>query len=133
MALLETGLFDWAAVPHQMMLVSVAFVLCTLIGWERQFFHKAAGIRTHALVGLGSSVFTLISVEGFIYLAEYQVTRDQSRIAAHIVSGVGFLGAVVLFVNSDCVGGLTASVSSLRASPVGMTSSAGLFGMAAVR
>ena len=80
--LLEVTLFDWSVVPHQLMLVSIAFGLCVLIGWERQFFHKAAGIRTHALVGLGSSVFTLISVEGFVHLAEYQVTRDPSRIAA---------------------------------------------------
>lgn len=130
MALLETGLFDWAAVPHQMMLVSVAFVLCTLIGWERQFFHKAAGIRTHALVGLGSSVFTLISVEGFIYLAEYQVTRDPSRIAAQIVSGVGFLGAGVIFVNRDVVRGLTTAASIWLAAAIGMASGAGLLPLA---
>ena len=75
-------IFDWAVVPLQLLLVGIAFVLCCLIGLERQFQHKAAGIRTHALVGVGSCVFTLISVEGFIYLAEYHVTRDPSRIAA---------------------------------------------------
>ena len=77
-------IFDWAVVPLQLLLVGIAFVLCCLIGLERQFQHKAAGIRTHALVGVGSCVFTLISVEGFIYLAEYHVTRDPSRIAAQI-------------------------------------------------
>ena len=108
---LETMLFDWDQVPTQLGLVGLAFVLCILIGWERQYFHKAAGIRTHALVGLGSSVFTMISVEGFIYLAEYQVTRDPSRIAAQIVTGVGFLGAGVIFVNRDVVRGLTTAAS----------------------
>lgn len=118
--LLEVTLFDWSVVPHQLMLVSIAFGLCVLIGWERQFFHKAAGIRTHALVGLGSSVFTLISVEGVIYLAEYQVTRDPSRIAAQIVSGIGFLGAGVIFVNRDVVRGLTTAASIWLAAAIGM-------------
>ncbi|WP_052460029.1 MgtC/SapB family protein [Tessaracoccus massiliensis] len=128
--LLEIGLFDWAQVPHQLGLVTIAFVLCILIGWERQFFHKAAGIRTHALVGLGSSVFTLISVEGFIYLAEYQVTRDPSRIAAQIVSGIGFLGAGVIFVNRDVVRGLTTAASIWLAAAIGMACGAGLIPLA---
>lgn len=127
---LETTLFDWDAVPHQLMLVAIAFGLCVLIGWERQFFHKAAGIRTHALVGLGSSVFTLISVEGFIYLAEYQVTRDPSRIAAQIVSGIGFLGAGVIFVNRDVVRGLTTAASIWLAAAIGMACGAGLLPLA---
>lgn len=128
--LLEVTLFDWSVVPHQLMLVSIAFGLCVLIGWERQFFHKAAGIRTHALVGLGSSVFTLISVEGFIYLAEYQVTRDPSRIAAQIVSGIGFLGAGVIFVNRDVVRGLTTAASIWLAAAIGMACGAGLLPLA---
>ena len=120
--LLEVTLFDWSVVPHQLMLVSIAFGLCVLIGWERQFFHKAAGIRTHALVGLGSSVFTLISVEGFIYLAEYQVTRDPSRIAAQIVSGIGFLGAGAILRSRDGsrVEGLTTAASIWMTAAIGM-------------
>lgn len=129
-SLLEVGLFDWANVPHQFALVGLAFALCTLIGWERQYFHKAAGIRTHALVGLGSSVFTLISVEGFVYLAEYQVTRDPSRIAAQIVSGIGFLGAGVIFVNRDVVRGLTTAASIWLAAAIGMACGAGLLPLA---
>ena len=129
-SLLEVGPFDWANVPHQFALVGLAFALCTLIGWERQYFHKAAGIRTHALVGLGSSVFTLISVEGFVYLAEYQVTRDPSRIAAQIVSGIGFLGAGVIFVNRDVVRGLTTAASIWLAAAIGMACGAGLLPLA---
>ncbi len=56
---------DWSTVPLEIGLVSLAFVLCSLIGFERQFQHKSAGIRTNALVGVGSCVFTLISVYGF--------------------------------------------------------------------
>ncbi|MFT3888684.1 MAG: MgtC/SapB family protein [Arachnia sp.] len=123
-------IFDWSVVPLQLVLVGIAFFLCALIGLERQFQHKSAGIRTHALVGLGSCVFTLISVEGFVYLAEYEVTRDPSRIAAQIVSGVGFLGAGVIFVNRDVVRGLTTAASIWLAAAIGMACGAGLLPLA---
>ena len=124
------GLFDWGQVPTQVLLASIAFVLCAVIGMERQFQHKSAGIRTHALVGLGACVFTLISVEGFVYLAEYQVTRDPSRIAAQIVSGVGFLGAGVIFVNRDVVRGLTTAASIWLVAVIGLTAGAQLYVLA---
>lgn len=123
-------LFDWNKVPLEIGLVSLAFVLCSLIGLERQFQHKSAGIRTHALVGLGSCVFTLISVHGFVGLAEYQVTRDPSRISAQIVSGIGFLGAGVIFVNRDVVRGLTTAASIWLAAAIGMSCGAGLLPLA---
>jgi putative Mg2+ transporter-C (MgtC) family protein len=123
-------LFDWSKVPLQYGLVGFAFVLCALIGVERHFQHKSAGVRTHALVGLGSAVFTVISVEGFIGLAEYQVTRDPSRISAQIVSGIGFLGAGVIFVNRDVVRGLTTAASIWLAAAIGMACGAGLLPLA---
>lgn len=125
-------LFVWQQVPMQLVIVSCAFLLCALIGLERQFQHKSAGIRTHALVGLGSSVFTLISVDGFVALADYQVTRDPSRIAAQIVSGIGFLGAGVIFVNRDVVRGLTTAASIWLAAAIGMACGAGLIPLAAM-
>ncbi|SDL35952.1 MgtC/SapB family protein [Tessaracoccus oleiagri] len=127
---LFAGLVDWSKVPLQFGLVGLAFFLCSLIGMERQFQHKSAGIRTHALVGLGSSVFTLISVEGFVGLAEYHVTRDPSRISAQIVSGIGFLGAGVIFVNRDVVRGLTTAASIWLAAAIGMACGAGLLPLA---
>lgn len=123
-------LIDWTVVPLQFALVTLAFLLSSVIGLERQFRHKAAGLRTHALVGLGSCVFTLISVHGFITLAEYQVTRDPSRIAAQIVSGIGFLGAGVIFVNRNVVRGLTTAASIWLAAAVGMACGAGLIPLA---
>lgn len=122
--------FNLEKVPLEIALVSVAFLLCSLIGLERQFQHKAAGIRTHALVGIGSCIFTLISVEGFVGLAEYQVTRDPSRISAQIVSGIGFLGAGVIFVNRDVVRGLTTAASIWLAAAIGMACGAGMIPMA---
>lgn len=126
------GLFDWSVVPTQALLAGIAFVLCAIIGMERQFQHKSAGIRTHALVGLGACVFTLISVEGFVYLAEYQVTRDPSRIAAQIVSGIGFLGAGLIFVNRDVVRGLTTAASIWLAAAIGMACGSGLIPLAVI-
>lgn len=124
------GLFDWAQVPTQVLLASLAFLLCAAIGMERQFQHKSAGIRTHALVGLGACVFTLISVEGFVYLADYHVTRDPSRIAAQIVSGIGFLGAGLIFVNRDVVRGLTTAASIWLSAAIGMACGSGLIPLA---
>ena len=119
-----TVLFDWSKVPLELGLVTLAFMLCSIIGLERQFQHKAAGVRTHSLVGLGSCVFTLISVHGFIGLAEYQVTRDPSRISAQIVSGIGFLGAGLIFVNRDVVRGLTTAASSISMESIRASASA---------
>ena len=125
-----TVLFDWSKVPLELGLVTLAFMLCSIIGLERQFQHKAAGVRTHSLVGLGSCVFTLISVQGFIGLAEYQVTRDPSRISAQIVSGIGFLGAGLIFVNRDVVRGLTTAASIWLAAAIGMACGSGLIPLA---
>ena len=120
-------LFDWSKVPMEIALVSLAFVLCTLVGIERHFQHKSAGVRTHALVGLGSCVFTLISVEGFVGLAEYQVTRDPSRISAQIVSGIGFLGAGAILHSRDRsrVEGLTTAASIWMTAAIGMAAGIG--------
>lgn len=123
-------LFDWSLLPRQALMVIAAFLLCAVIGIERQFQHKSAGVRTHALVGLGSAVFTVVSVEGFQYLSEYLVTRDPSRIAAQIVSGIGFLGAGVIFVNRDVVRGLTTAASIWLAAAIGMACGSGLLPLA---
>ena len=74
--------------------VLLAFVLTTAIGLEREAGAKSAGLRTHTLVGVGSAAFMLISKYGFTdLLAQEHVALDPSRIAAQIVSGIGFLGA----------------------------------------
>lgn len=111
-------------------LVAIAFLLCSCIGLERQFQHKAAGVRTHALVGLGSCVFTLIGVYGFAELVEFEAVRDPGRIAAQIVSGIGFLGAGLIFINRDVVRGLTTAASIWLTAAIGMASGAGLIPLA---
>ena len=111
-------------------LLLVAFVLCSLIGLERQFRQKAAGFRTHVLVGLGSCAFTLVSVYGFAAVLGDDVRLDPSRIAAQIVSGIGFLGAGVIFKGRNVVRGLTTAATIWVAAAVGMACGAGMLSLA---
>lgn len=107
-------------------LLGVAFILSAVIGVERQRKLKSAGLRTHTLVGLGSAVFTLVSAYGFSNVIGTEVVLDPSRIAAQIVSGVGFLGAGVIFVRKGAVSGLTTAASIWVTAAIGMACGAGM-------
>lgn len=113
-------------------LLLLAFVLSAVIGAERQRQLKSAGLRTHTLVGLGAAVFTLVSAYGFAPLPGMDagpsgmVQVDPSRIAAQIVSGIGFLGAGVIFVRQNIVNGLTTAASIWVTASIGMASGAGM-------
>lgn len=113
-------------------LLGVAFLLSAIIGVERQRKLKSAGLRTHTLVGLGSAVFTLVSAYGFSNVVGSDVILDPSRIAAQIVSGVGFLGAGVIFVRKGAVSGLTTAASIWVTAAIGMACGAGMPVIAAV-
>lgn len=112
-------------------LVLATFVLCSLIGIERQLRQKSAGFRTHVLVGIGSCTFTLVSVYGFSSVLASSVTLDPSRIAAQIVSGIGFLGAGVIFKGQSMVRGLTTAGTIWVSAAVGMACGAGMLSLAA--
>lgn len=112
-------------------LLLATFVLTSLIGIERQIRQKSAGYRTHVLVGMGSCAFTLVSAYGFAYVLEPGVAMDPSRIAAQIVSGIGFLGAGVIFKGRDVVRGLTTAATIWVAAAVGMACGAGMVSLAA--
>jgi len=109
-----------------------AFVLCSLIGMERQLRQKSAGYRTHVLVGLGACLFTLVSAYGFKTVLGSEVNLDPSRIAAQVVSGIGFLGAGVIFKGRNMVRGLTTAATVWVSAAVGMACGAGMVGLAAV-
>ncbi|CAN5886662.1 MgtC/SapB family protein [soil metagenome] len=98
--------------------VAVGAGLAALIGLEREMTGKPAGLRTHALVGLGASLFTVMSVEGL-------GTGDPGRVAAQIVTGIGFLGAGAIFRSGPLVQGLTTAAGLWAAAAVGMTAGAG--------
>lgn len=123
-------LTNTSAVEAQLLIAT--FVLCSFIGIERQFRQKAAGYRTHVLVGLGSCSFTLVSAYGFSAVLGSEVTLDPSRIAAQIVSGIGFLGAGVIFKGRNVVRGLTTAATIWVAAAVGMACGAGMLSLALV-
>ncbi len=110
-----------------------ALILCSIIGLERELRRKSAGTRTHALVGLGAALFVLVSKYGFTdVLSQSKVVLDPSRVAAQIVSGIGFLGAGIIFVRRDNVRGLTTAAAVWISASVGMACGAGLPVLAAV-
>ncbi|MFC0672443.1 MgtC/SapB family protein [Brachybacterium hainanense] len=110
-------------------LLGMTFLLCSLIGVERQFQRKYAGYRTHVLVGLGSCAFTMVSGYGFAAVLGTDVTLDPSRIAAQIVSGIGFLGAGVIFKGRSTVRGLTTAATIWVAAAIGMACGAGMLSL----
>lgn len=108
----------------QLGLLALALVLGTLIGAEREFEGKPAGMRTHAIIALGSALFTLASKYGF-EVVDGEGT-DSSRVAAQIVSGIGFLGAGVIFFNRNIVFGMTTAASIWVTTAIAMASAAGM-------
>lgn len=105
----------------------LAFVLSSLIGLEREIKLKAAGLRTHALVGLGAALMMLVSKYGFMDIIGLDsVSLDPSRVAAQIVSGIGFIGAGLIFVRKDNVHGLTTAATIWVTAGIGMACGGGL-------
>jgi putative Mg2+ transporter-C (MgtC) family protein len=113
--------------------LGLALLLSALIGFERELRQKSAGLRTHTLVGVGAALFMLISKYGFNDVLEPgRVILDPSRVAAQIVTGVGFLGAGLIFVRQDSVRGLTTAAAIWVTAAVGAASGAGLPVLAAM-
>jgi putative Mg2+ transporter-C (MgtC) family protein len=107
--------------------LGLALVLSTTIGLERELRQKSAGLRTYTLVGLGSALFLLVSEYGFVdTLSRSHVVLDPSRVAAQIVSGIGFIGGGLIFVRRDSVRGLTTAAGVWLTAAVGMAAGGGL-------
>ena len=111
----------------------VAGLLGTVVGIEREWRVKEAGFRTHFLVSLGSALFMIVSQWGFEeFLAAHDGLRlDPSRVAAQVVSGIGFIGAGAIIFQRQIVRGLTTAASLWAISGVGMATGAGMYGVAA--
>jgi putative Mg2+ transporter-C (MgtC) family protein len=104
-----------------------------VIGVEREIRQKSAGLRTHTLVGVGAALFMLISKYGFNDVVQPgRVVLDPSRVAAQIVSGIGFIGAGLIFVRQEAVKGLTTAAAVWVTAAVGAAAGAGLPVLAAV-
>jgi putative Mg2+ transporter-C (MgtC) family protein len=107
--------------------LAVSLVLGALIGFEREFRRHPAGFRTHSLVALGAALFTIISAYGFAGSAV-----DPTRIAAQIVSGIGFIGAGTILHHRGGVRGLTTAASLWSVAAIGMAAGAGLLVLAVI-
>lgn len=113
--------------------LGLALLLSSVIGLEREIRQKSAGLRTHTLVGVGAGLFMLISKYGFTDVLEPgKVVVDPSRVAAQIVTGVGFLGAGIIFVRGGSVRGLTTAAAVWVTAAVGACAGAGLPVLAAI-
>lgn len=118
---------------RQVIELFVAFGLTALIGLEREVQGKAAGIRTQTIVGTAAALIMLVSKYGFgDVLAPGLVMVDPSRVAAQIVSGIGFLGAGIIIVRRGSVHGLTTAASVWESAAIGMAAGAGLLLLAVV-
>jgi putative Mg2+ transporter-C (MgtC) family protein len=100
--------------------LALALGLSSLIGLEREIRQKSAGLRTYALVGTGAALFMLVSSYGFSDVLGRGVTLDPSRVAAQIVSGIGFIGGGLIFVRRDAVRGLTTAAGVWTTAAIGM-------------
>jgi len=103
----------------------LATVLGGLIGLERQFRHKAAGLRTNMLICFGSAMFTVLSAQ----MAD-KFGGDHTRIAAQIIAGIGFLGAGTIVHAQGSVAGLTSAATIFVTASVGMAAGAGMYATA---
>lgn len=107
--------------------LTLGLVLGAVIGFERELHLQPAGFRTHALVALGSALFTIISAYGFA-----GPSVDPTRIAAQIVSGIGFIGAGTILQYRGNIRGLTTAASLWAVAAIGMAAGAGLLWLALV-
>lgn len=99
----------------------------SVIGFERERLQWAAGLRTHMLVCVGSCLIIIVSAYGFSDVLAAHVVLDPSRIAAQVVSGVGFLGAGTILLRGEVVKGLTTAASLWAVAAIGLAVGAGLY------
>jgi putative Mg2+ transporter-C (MgtC) family protein len=102
----------------------LAVVLGILVGVEREISHRPAGLRTHALVSLGACLFTIISIDYF--------NMDPARVAAGIVTGIGFIGAGSIIAEKGRVQGITTAASLWCVAAIGLATGAGAYVLAVV-
>ncbi len=121
-------MFDgiWIQLEFLLQLV-VAGVCGCLIGYERKNRLKEAGIRTHIIVALGAALIMIISKYGFVDMLSSGSTYDSTRIASQIVSGIGFLGAGMIFVKKQAISGLTTAAGVWTTAGIGMAIGARLY------
>ncbi|MEW6281452.1 MAG: MgtC/SapB family protein [Candidatus Eremiobacterota bacterium] len=115
---------DWGLDIELLVRLVLAAFLGGLIGLERERLNRAAGLRTHVLVSVGSALFTLVSLYAFLGIGP---VNDPARVAAQIVSGIGFLGAGTIMKHGATVRGLTTAATLWVCAGIGMAAGAGYY------
>lgn len=115
-------MMDWDLILR----LTAACVLAAVVGYDREYRAKDAGLKTHFLVALGSALFMIISRYGFGDSTQV----DFSRVAAQVVSGIGFIGAGTIIFQKQVVRGLTTAASLWATAGIGMAAGAGLYSIA---
>src|SRR5258707_2024860 len=116
------------SLPVMILRLVLAIALGGVIGLEREFHEQRAGMRTNALVSLGSALFTLVSAYGFLDLLSIShVQVDPTRVASYIVAGIGFLGAGTIVVRKTGTQGLTTAAAIWTVAAIGMACGVGLY------
>ena len=117
----------YAQAWRQLGALLLAFGLSSVVGMERELRGKSAGLRTQTIVGTSAALFLLVSKYGFAdVLSPQTVQLDPSRVAAQIVSGIGFLGAGLIITRRGTVRGLTTAAAVWESAAIGMAAAAGL-------
>lgn len=120
--------------------ILAALIFGFLLGLERELTNKYAGLRTHILVCLGACIFTIISIYGFpsyaegdnLFLNQATGIRDTGRVAAQVVSGIGFIGAGAVLRNGPMIIGLTTAATLWISAAIGMTCGVGMYDVALI-
>ena len=111
----------------------VATVLGALIGFEREYHAKEAGVRTHLLVALGACLFMILSIYGFDFMLDKDhVSFDPSRIASQVVTGIGFIGAGTIILQKQMVRGLTTAAGLWVTAAIGLACGTGMYVIAGI-
>lgn len=105
---------DWREIGHITLQLVIAILLSALIGWERETRGRPAGIRTHVLICLGTTLMMVIS-------RAFVAPSDSARIAAQVVSGIGFIGAGTILRQGSVIRGLTTAASLWAVVAIGLT------------
>lgn len=110
-------IFDKLPVQNELLLIIISVIIGLIIGAEREYRNKSAGLRTFILVCFGSCLFTILSIKIGV--------ENPDRLAANIITGIGFLGAGVIFKDDNKIGGITTATTIWATASLGMSVGSG--------
>ncbi|MEX2144935.1 MAG: MgtC/SapB family protein [Candidatus Spechtbacterales bacterium] len=123
-------MFIFELIPQPYWQILLALLLGSILGAQREYTGKAAGLRTYSLVAVGAALFTTISINGFNQFLVDASRYDPSRIASNVVVGIGFLGAGVIILRGVRVEGLTTAAGLWVSAGIGMAVGVEMYGLA---